>query len=126
MNNGISFASQPGGRRKKVFINLLSLAAAVVCTQVQAANCFPQMPRNKTPNAMELKSLEAAKSRLANICSKTDTQCGFDVDTRINEIGVFIQFAGVSEAGECSYMPGNFSVYRYSLSGEYLGYLPGL
>lgn len=89
--------------------------------------CFERRPVSKQLSAGETRALEDSRRRSAEKCSRNNSQCGFGVSTRPNgEIGVMVQFASVSESGECVYIASGYHIDMYDKIGDFEETIPDL
>ena len=111
----------------QLLVLILLLAGCSKGPEAPMSVCFEKRPASKQLSAVEKKALDESRRRSVDECSRTDTQCGFGVLTEPGgEIGVMVQFANVTESGECSYAVGYFHTDKYDEHGSFAGTIPGL
>ncbi len=112
---------------------LAGLAASIVllagCSDtswVSTPACFDKRPIFKPLNPYEKKALAESQRRSHTRCSRKNNRCGFNVGSSPDEtISVAIQRAGISQPGECVYIPGA-DIDMYDKNGTFVASTPGM
>ena len=101
---------------------VVAVVGIVSCARHSPPKCHEDRPESEKLSSVESKALANSVRKARNDCSAPNVQCGYGVHTRpAGEIDVSVDFAGISESGQCVYVTGAYHIDSYDKNGTLLG-----